>query len=635
MYGWHGRLLTVDLTRGEIGVEALAPEFLRKWIGGEGFGAKLLWDHVGPEVNDGLDPANWLIFTSGPLTGTMASSSGRLEIVTKSPLTGIFGDTNSGGHFAPEFKRAGYDAIAITGRAPKPVYLCIRDEAVELKDASHLWGKTVSETDQAIKNELGDREIQVSCIGPAGENLVRFAILVNNLDRAPAWSGVGAVAGSKNLKAVAVRGTGSINIARPADFEAACLDSRKKVRQIPFFPTMRKLGTMHLMRGIYNWGAGQQHNFNITQCSESHLENICGERWAENFVIKELGCHGCELQCTHFCRITEGPYAGLRSEGFEYGATTGYVYSYGSSNMAFAMAATKFCNDYGMDSAEPVYAIAWATDCFKRGIIDTKDTDGLVLDWADERVALELLRKITYRQGFGDILAEGLARAARKIGRGSEYRAQTIKDSFSQETPTRVNYGLALASATATRGADHLKGYPTFAGPPEMATKLFGHPRAGDGHSHEGKAAVTTAFRLAWVIPDMLGTCKFHTRVAHGGVFENDYARMLSAASGMEFTGQDLLHAATRVYTLEHCYNVRLGLGRKDDTLPAMFFDEPLNSGPLKGFCLEREKFEKMLDDYYQYWGWDKKTGIPTKETLAGLELGDVAAALEDKLLGS
>ncbi|MDZ4247253.1 MAG: aldehyde ferredoxin oxidoreductase N-terminal domain-containing protein, partial [Dehalococcoidia bacterium] len=229
MFGWAGTILDVNLSSGEIIKKPLLPGFARKWLGGEGFGAKILWDLVGPEVSDALDEGNVLIYTTGPLTGTLAPSGGRLEIITKSPLTGSFGDSNAGGHFAPELKNAGYDAIIIRGRAAAPVYLWIGDEVVQIRDAQHLWGKPVSETDKTLKKELGDENIQVSCIGPAGEHQVRFAILMNNLTRAPGWAGCGAVAGSKNLKAVVVRGTGGVTIAEPDVFHQACLSAREKV----------------------------------------------------------------------------------------------------------------------------------------------------------------------------------------------------------------------------------------------------------------------------------------------------------------------------------------------------------------------------------------------------------------------
>jgi aldehyde:ferredoxin oxidoreductase len=634
MYGWAGNILRIDLTTGEIVRQPLEIDFARKWLGGEGFGAKLLWDGVGPEVEDGLNPGNLLIYATGPLTGTLAPSGGRLEIIAKSPLTGTFGDSNSGGHFAPEFKRAGYDVIVITGRAEKPVYLWIDDDQVEIKDASHLWGKTVSETDEMIKKELRDADIQISCIGPAGENQVRFAILMNNLDRAPAWSGCGAVAGSKNLKAVAARGTKGIRIARPEEFHRACWEAREKVTQSPIRPTMRKMGTMFLIRSMYLSGVGQLYNYSVSQCPSSHMEQISGERWADEYVVQTTGCHGCPMHCTHPCRVTQGPYAGLTIGGCEYGAITGYVYAYGSPSLAFGMKAVQYCNENGMDAAEPSYVIAWATDCFKRGIIDEKDTDGLVLEWGDEEVGLELLRKITQREGFGDMLAEGLGRAAQRLGRGSEYYAQTIKGSFSQENPTRAAYGLALASATSTRGADHLKGYPLFERrgfPSEMSRKFWGNPKAGDPFSHEGKAPMNTYYRHICTLMDTLGSCKFPSRwfAPTEGLTEEDYARMTSAATGIEMSAQDLMTVAERIYNLEHVYNVRLGMRRKDDTLPEMYFKEPFNTGPLEGHVLEKEKFDRMLDEYYQYWGWDVETGIPMRKTLERLDLKDVADELE------
>ena len=639
MYGWAGTVLRVNLTRKEISKEKLNEDFARKWLGGEGFGAKVLWDEVGPDVEDGLDPRNLLIYTTGPLTSTLAPGCGRLEIVTKSPITGIFGDSNAGGDFAPEIKQAGYDMIIIEGEAEKPVLLWIHDDRIEIRDASHLWGKTVSETDRAVKKELGDSNIQVSCIGPAGENKIRFSVLMNNLDRAPGWSGCGAVAGSKRLKAIAVRGTKGVKIARPHEFEEACWEAREKIKDLLGTKMYREQGTMFLIRAMYLSGVAQMHNYGTTQCPESHLEQISGEKWVDEYVVKEAGnqgCYGCNIQCGHYIAIEKGPYAGLRARGFEYGALCGWLLSYGSSNLAFAQAASHFCNDYGLDAAEPSYTIAWLTDCFKRGIINEKDTDGLTLEWGDEKVALELLRKIVYREGIGDLLAEGMARAARKIGRGSEYYAQTIKGRINQENPSRAFYGCALATATATRGADHLKGFPVWEEiglPPELSEKYFGNPDAGDRFSHKGKAPMVTYYNRICTLCDLLGVCKFHSRwsMPLDGLTEEDYAKMTSAATGIDFTTEELMRIADRVYNLERAYNVRLGMTRKDDMLPEMYFKEPLNTGPMKGHIIEKEKFEEMLEEYYLYQGLDVETAIPTRKTLEELDLKEVADELEQR----
>lgn len=637
MYGWAGKIIRVNLTREEISREPLDPIFARKWLGGEGFGVKALWDEVGPEVKDGLDPRNLLIYTTGPLTGTLAPASGRLEIVTKSPLTGIFGDSNAGGDFAPEIKHAGYDMIVIEGRAKKPVYLWIDDERVEIRDAAHLWGKTVAETDKILKEELEDDEVQVSCIGPAGEHLVRFAILMNNLDRAPGWSGCGAVAGSKNLKAIAVRGTKGIRIARPKEFEEACWEAREKIKDTFSTKNYRDVGTMFLIRAMHAVGVAQLHNYSTTQCSESHLEQISGEKWRDEYVVKEAGtqgCYGCNIHCGHYVMIKEGPYAGLNARGFEYGAMCGWLLSYGSSNLAFAQAATQYCNDNGIDAAEPAYIIAWLTDCFKRGMISEKDTGGLRLEWGDEKVAFELLRKMVYREGVGAMLAEGMARAARKLGRGTEYYAQTIKGRINQENPARALYGCSLAVATSTRGADHLKGFPVWEEiglPPELSEEYFGNPNAGDPMSHQGKASMVTYYNRICTICDLLGVCKFPSRwsMPLDGLDEHDYARMTSTATGVDFTAEELMGIADRVYNLERAYNARLGISRKDDTLPEMYFKEPLNSGPLKGHIIEKEKFKEMLEDYYRHQGLDITTGIPTRGRLEELDLKDVADELE------
>ncbi len=628
MYGWSGIILIIDLSSGKIEKRSLEPEFARKWIGGEGFGAKVLWDEVGPEVEDGLDPRNVLIFACGPLNGTMAPSSGRLELVTKSPLTGIFGDSNTGGHLAPEFRQAGYDAVIIEGKAEKPVYIWIDDDAVEIRKAGHLWGKTVPETDAALKAELGDKEIQVSCIGPAGENLVRFATIMNNLVRAPGWVGTGAVAGSKNLKAIAVRGTRGIRIARPDDFEKACRDAREKVRKNPQSKTLARTGTMYLARQFYVGGYASMRNFSQATCSPDYFRKISGENFAENYTSGRQGCHGCEVQCGHNVVVKDGPYRGASPGGMEFGAFGPYIFWYGSDNLALAIAAARYCNENGMDVTEPGMLLSWATDCFKRGILTADDTDGLELDWGSEKAALEILGKISRREGFGNLLAEGLARAAKKLGRGSEYFAQTIKGRPSLEAGVRATYGTALASVTSSRGGDHLRGWPHFeyaALPEEKSLQRWGCRKTGDGRSPEGKAPMTAYDQQLHTIMDLLGTCKFHTRLSLEGLMEGDFARLLSAATGLDITPEELMQTADRVYNLERAYNVRLGITRKDDTVPEMYFKEPMQGGPLSGFCFDRAAFDRMLDDFYVYRGWDTKTGIPTRKTLDSLGLGDVA----------
>ncbi len=628
MFGWAGTILEIDLSSSRITKTPLDADYAAKWLGGEGFGARTLWEAV-PSSGDEFSPDNPLIYATGPLTGTLAPSSGRLEIITRSPLTGIFGDTNVGGHFAPELKRAGYDMLIIRGQAAAPVYLWIDNDTIQIRDARHLWGKTVPETDRQIKRELGDEAIQVSCIGPGGEHKVRFAILMNNLSRAPGWTGCGAIAGAKKLKAVAVRGTGGVRIAHPAEFEQAARAAHDKVLKLAHLPTMRTQGTMFLINAMYLRGIGQIHNYNISQCPPEHFEKIRGEKWYRDYCTKEVACHGCALQCSHYCKVSDGPYAGLAGEGYDFGSMYGFVYSYGSSNLAFAMAAVTYCNNNGLDATEPAYLMAWATDCFKRGLITTKDTDGLELDWGREDTALELLRKMTYREGFGNLLAEGIARAAASLGGQAAYLAQTIKGRVVEESSVRSNYGHALAVATSTQGDDHLKGYPIFESmglPPAISRQFWGNISAGDRSDHRGKAPMVTYYRHICTLMDALGTCKFPSRWMQplDGLTEDDYARLFSAATGIEFTGKDLLKAAERIYTLEHCFNVRLGKRRQDDILPEMYFAEPMNAGPHKGYIHDRDKFQEMLTEYYEVWGYDPETGIPRKETLERLGLSDV-----------
>ncbi|MDP2718920.1 MAG: aldehyde ferredoxin oxidoreductase C-terminal domain-containing protein, partial [Dehalococcoidia bacterium] len=468
----------------------------------------------------------------------------------------------------------------------------------------------------------------------AGENLVRFAILMNNLSRAPGWTGCGAVAGSKNLKAVVVRGTKGVKVARPEEFAAACLKARETAKGLHALPVLRKMGTMWLIRNMYAGGYLHKNNYGVVQITQEEMEQVSGEKLAEDYFEKSLGCYGCVIHCSHYCVVKNGPYAGIQGEGFEYGNLDPWVLWGGSANLAYGIAACQYCNDYGMDGSEPGELIAWATDCFQRGIINTEDTGGLVLNWGDEKTGLELLRKMTYREGFGDILAEGMWRASQKIGKGSGFYAHTIKKKQSQEKPVRASYGAALMTATSTRGADHLKGFPSFERrhlSPELGKKHWGNPDVVNPRSPHGKVEAGVYYRLMCTLGDILGVCKFVGRWFNplDGLKEEEWAQMASAATGVDFSTEDILDICRRVYTLEQAYNNRLGINRKDDTIPEIFFEEPFDTGPLKGHVLKKDAFQGMLDEYYEYWGWDRETGIPTRQALESLGLKDVADELD------
>ncbi|MBI4330313.1 MAG: aldehyde ferredoxin oxidoreductase C-terminal domain-containing protein, partial [Chloroflexi bacterium] len=372
---------------------------------------------------------------------------------------------------------------------------------------------------------------------------------------------------------------------------------------------------------------------NIAQCPESHLEQISGEKFAEEYIDSNEGCYGCELHCSHFSSVKKGPYAGAMGGGYEYGATTGFYYAYGSPGLDFVLAATRYCNDVGMDSTEPGFLLAWSTDCYQRGIINSEDTGGLALDWGDHKVAMEVMRKIVSRDGFGNVLAEGLSRAARAMGKGSEYHAHTVKGRNSEESSIRANYSFALSSSTSTRGGDHLKGFPMFTNigaSKKLSQEAWGHPEAGNPHSPLGKSKMNAYVRNICTLVDIIGSCKMPSKwlAPRDGLVEDEYAPMVSAATGIDFSGADLMTIAERVYNLERAYNARLGLTRKEDTIPEMYFREPFGDGPLKGYKHSEEDFNRMLDDYYDYCGWDRETGWPRAETLKRLCMEDVAREL-------
>ncbi|MBM2832660.1 MAG: aldehyde:ferredoxin oxidoreductase [Dehalococcoidia bacterium] len=631
-YGWAGTILDVDLNNRRVTKKPLDEVFALKWLGGEGFGARFLWENVGPEIEDGLDPRNVLIYAASPLTGTMTPGAGRLEIISKSPITGLFGDTNSGGHFAPELKQAGYDALIIRGKADKPVYIWIDDDRVEIRDAAHLWGRTIPETDRLLREEVKDENIQISCIGPAGEKLVRFAIMMNNIFRAPGWAGCGGVAGSKNLKAVAIRGTRGIRIARPAEFEKLAWQARQTVKDLKSYTTFRRMGTMYLMKAQYNRGVAMLRNFNESQCSDEYLEKVSGDHWAENYAVSTSGCHGCSLHCKHFATIRNGPYAGLATECSEFGTISPWTYWYGSGNVEFAMAAANYCNDYGMDATEAGMLMAWLADCMQRGVLTGKDASGLAVDWGDEKAALELMRLIVQREGIGDLLAEGLYRAARSFGPEAQKYAYTIKGKISVEGNPRGIYGCALATTTSTRGADHLKGWnwlEILSASPKMSERYFGSPHTSDSRTPLDKGKETIFVQHMCTLMDTVGACKHQSHPPLDGATAEDYARLVSAATGHEMSGDDMMATAERIWNQEKAFNIRAGARRHDDSLPKRYYEVPINKGPLDGFQIEKEKFEAMLSEYYELRGWDPESGFPRRATLERLGLQDVGSELE------
>jgi aldehyde:ferredoxin oxidoreductase len=621
MYGWAGLILKVDLTRRKIVKQKLPKDLAKRFLGGAGINTKILYDLVQPKVSP-YDPENALIYGASPLNGTLAPSSSRLTITSKGPYTMGFSDSNSGGHFAPELKFAGYDHIVFRGRANKPVYLWIDDEHVELRSANHMWGKDVWETDKMLKEELRDPGIKTSVIGPAGERLVRFAAIINDRTRAAGWGGIGPVMGSKNLKAVAVRGTKGVRIARPEEFEKACLKARKMIRESYVMLTIGVYGKTYLNdrnQSIIN----PVRNYREDRVPEDAFPLMSKDHFLK-FVIRSLGCFNCPVACSHYLGVESGRWAGERGEGYEVHQQVD-AQRMGIYDPGFVLKWTNETNRLGSDCDGPAFAIAWAMDCYERGIITDRDTDGIELTFGNQEAALDMLCKIVQRSGFGDILAEGNKLASEKIGRGSEKYAYHSKGKFTLLDPRR-GWIEALASATSTRGSDHLKGLP-------MSDAWLKWTGKRNFKVFDARTDTTYVPELVifcenlYAVIHSLGLCINVTWAQNSeGPGLPEFAEILSAATGVSFTKEILLKTGERIYNVEKAFNSKCGLTRLDDNHHDFFFE---NRAPHAPIALDRETFEKLKDRYYELREWNVKTGHPTKGKLRELGLAKVADDLE------
>lgn len=640
LYAYAGKILCVDLSTGDISTEPTI-NYLPKWLGARGINQWILYKELKPWVTP-YEPANRLVIGAGPLTGTLAPAATRLCIASKNVFSHGVGTASSCGFFAPELKFAGYDHIVIQGRARKPAYLWIDDSHVEVRDAGGIWGKTTWETDELIKQEVGDEDIQLICIGPAGENLVRGACIIANRNRAAGKCGLGAIMGSKNLKAVAVRGTGSIEVAQPERFMQAVDNAREKIEKSPFFRRFTKYGTHGAWQSKNEVCSTPYKNFQDGHMPPELVSLMNPDIFVAKYKHRDIGYMACPLYCSKFYRVDHGPYAGLATEGFELATSVDFA---GKLAIEYPPAIIKghaLCNQLGLDLDGATGPIAWAFECYQRGILTHKDTDGLKLEWGDYGVVFELIRKMAYREGFGNILAEGSRRASEIIGRGSGYYAIHMKGQDLYEE-IRLPIGWGFGACVATRGGGHTTGSPSIEmklAPEiaELAKRVYGVEVTGPD-VYEGKPKLVLYFEYLQELLNSLGVCMFvSTWQDPGRMSFGELAELYSAATGWERTEEELVTIADRILNLEKAFNVlHAHLSRKDDYPPERFFAEPIKSGQFKGFALSKEKYDEMLDEYYKLHGWDVATGLPTEKCLKALDLLDVADDLraENKLLKS
>ncbi len=619
--GYRGQVLIVNLSNGEIQKKAIDHSIIENYLGGRGIAIKYLFDNL-PKGTEPFSPNNILVISTGPLTGTLAPSSNRYTIATKSPLTGCIGYSNAGGHFAPELAYAGYDAIFVHGKAEKPVYIFIEGEIVEIREATNLWGKDTWETDEMLRKEIDIDDIQILSIGQAGENLVRYAAILNNLSRAAARTGVGAVMGSKNLKSIAVKGTGAVTVAEPAKFDLLIEETLEKIYTDPAYPSLSEYGTSFLVDLSYI-GGGLATNNNQFGTFDKY-EGLSAETFYEKYKVKSESCFACPIHCGKYSEVKEGPYKGTKGGSPEYETIICLGSKCGIGNLDAVIYANELANRYGMDTISLGDTIAFAMEAYEKGVLTKENTDGLELVWGNEEAVIKLITKIAKREGIGDLLAEGTKRVAEKINKGSEEYALHVKGMEPPAYDVRIAKAFGLGWATANRGADHLTALPNFellGYPEEKGIEWFGSKKAVDPYAWESKARMVVWHENLGAVVDSAEMCKYTCFSAYA-VKPEDMAKFISYATGMKIDADDVLKIGERIYNLERLFNQREGMGEKQDYLPKRFTDEPLPDGPAKG---QKVELDKMLPEYYALRKWDAETGYPLKEKLEELGLLEMA----------
>ncbi|KAB2950985.1 aldehyde ferredoxin oxidoreductase family protein [Heliorestis acidaminivorans] len=597
MKAYVGTVLRINLSTKTITKEAIDAEMAQKFVGGRGLATYMLSQEIDPTI-DALSPENKVFIATGPLTGTNAPTSGRYMVVTKAPLTGTIACSNSGGYWGPELKNAGYDMVVLEGKAEKPVYITIIDDEVEIKDADHLWGKKVNDTTDTLLEEMGDQKARVLCIGPAGEQLSPIAAVMNERFRAAGRSGVGAVVGSKNVKAIVVRGSKKVEVADSEKMRDILKGAMAKIRENGVTGQgLPKYGTAVLVNIINESGVFPTRNFQTGVFEEA--EEVSGETLEAKYLVKRDPCYRCPIACGRYCKADD-----MEGGGPEYETLWAYSADCGISDLKAVIKANHLCNDYGLDTISAGCTIACAMELFEKGYIKAEEIDGPELNFGNADAIVEWTRKMGEGEGFGAKLAQGSYRLAESYG--VPELSMTVKK---QELPAydpRGIQGQGVQYATSNRGGCHVRGYL-------ISPEILGIPEKLDRLSLENKPQWAKIFQDLTATIDATGLCLF-TSFALGA---QDYADMLSAATGQEWTADSVLEAGDRIYNIERIFNLKAGFTKADDTLPKRLLEEPIPEGPSKGWTT---KLDELLPLYYEVRGWDAE-GVPTEETLKKLGL--------------
>ena len=600
LHGYGGHILRVDLTSGSIQRQITDPTYMLNVIGGRGLNSNRLYEELQRDC-DPLSPENMLLIGVGPLTGTLLSASAFMTISGKSPLTGILGDSAAGGFFGAELKQAGYDQVVMTGRCQKPGYLYIADDHVEIRDASHLWGKDIWQTTAAIRRDLNDNAVQVAAIGPAGENLVKYATVACNNSRMCGRTGMGCLFGSKHLKAVAVRGRGRLTVADPLDYLDLCREFDQKIMSHPEYEKRNALGSTLLMKALNGIGILPTNHFQQGLCE--YVDRVSGETLAEKFKVKNKSCFNCNLHCSRYYLAGD-----VEAEGPEFETLCSYTSRIGNNDLEFGLKMNAFLNRMGMDSLSSGETIGWAMECVQRGLLTKDDFDGLDFSWGNCQTVEKLLGMIIRREGIGDLFAEGTRSLAQHFGRGTGEYAFHVKGLDMICGDPRGIKAFGLTYAIASRGGDHLRAEPFFELTEryDEAEKRWGVRDIADRLSDNGKAILVEHTERQALLTDCLTMCK--NIGLSMDILDFDFAsRLLTAGTGLKFTPAKVDEALKRIIDRDRKMNIDFGVTAVQDTLPRRFTHEPLKEGASKGQVVP---VGRMVKEYYKAKGWDDQ-GIP------------------------
>jgi len=622
-YGYTGKILHIDLNSRKQWIENPPENFYRTYWGGRALALYYMLSQMKPHT-DPLSPDNLLIFAPGVITGTPAPAIPRYTVCAKSPLTGAQGEAEAGGWWGPELKKAGFDAIVIKGSSPTPVYLYIKDGKIEIKEATHLWGKDTGETQKTIREELADDKIRIAQIGPAGENLVRFANIVNELKHFNGRNGLGAVMGSKKLKAIAVRGTKPINLYNKEKINQVTKNITKRIMDNPLSRDLRNLGTLGVVRPFYEAGCLPSYNWTTGYFKEG--ENLTAETYNKTILKGTKGCYACPIRCKRVVEINEPSFkVDPAYGGPEYETVTALGSLCGISDLKYIAKANELCNKYTMDTISTGMVIAFAMQCYEEGLLTKEDTEGIELIFGNKEAMLKMIEKIAHREGLGDLLSQGSYLAAQKIGKGSEKFIHQVKR---QEIPMhdpRVKTGVGLQYALSDYGADHMKAaHDAFfkdkdsVGVKEMKGLGILEP-VSPTDIGEKKVALFKLLDIYWTVFDILGVCDFGYIPRSVGTME-ELLEIVCATTGWKTTWFELMKVGERSINMARIFNHREGFTSQDDTLPEVFFRN-FKDGPLGGQgAINKEDFQKAIKLRYELMGWNPDNGIPTTAKL--IELG-------------